>query len=443
MRIGVIGTGYVGLVTGTCFAEMGNHVICIDVDADKVQALNAGHIPIYEPGLEPMVNSNCQAGRLHFTTDIQEALDECHILFIAVGTPQGDNGAADLQHVLAAATAIGTAMQRPLLIVSKSTVPVGTADKIHAVIAEALLERKVQIEFDVVSNPEFLKEGSAIKDFMSPDRVIVGTNHSASRDLMRELYSSFMRTHDRLMFMSTRDAELTKYASNAMLATKISFINEMANIASLVGADIENVRLGIGADERIGHHFIYPGCGYGGSCFPKDVYALKHIARENGFEPLMLNAVAERNARQKTVLFEKLHAFFKGNLQDKKIALWGLAFKPGTDDIREASSLELIRALIAAGATICAHDPVAMANIQQLFSQEPWHDSRMTYSEDPYSVLDDADALVLVTEWKQYRQPDFEQIRQRLRTPLILDGRNQYNPALLRSMGFIYNGIGR
>jgi UDPglucose 6-dehydrogenase len=438
MKITVIGTGYVGLVTGTCFAEMGNTVICVDVDPSKVSALLQGEIPIYEPGLEPMVKSNLNAGRLHFTTHLPEALAQCDVLFIAVGTPQGEDGSADLSHVMQAACDIGANMQAPLVVVTKSTVPVGTADKVRNSIAAELALRGTQISFDVASNPEFLKEGTAVKDFMSPDRVIVGTDNVATRELMRELYSSFMRTHDRLMFMGTRDAELTKYASNAMLATKISFINEIANIASLVGADIEQVRLGLGADERIGHHFIYPGCGYGGSCFPKDVTALRYIARQAGFEPLMLDAVAERNIRQKKWLFTALQQHYGNQLSGRKIAIWGLSFKPGTDDIREASSLELIRALLDAGAAVHAHDPVAMPHMRALFSP-----TELQLHEDPYSAIDGAEALVLVTEWKLYRQPDFARIKELMKHPLILDGRNQYNPAKLTNIGFAYRGIGR
>jgi UDPglucose 6-dehydrogenase len=438
MRITIIGTGYVGLVTGACFAEMGNTVTCVDIDPAKITQLLLGKVPIYEPGLESLVQGNLLAGRLHFTTVLATALQRCDVLFIAVGTPQAENGSADLQHVLRAAQDIGALLEAPLVVVTKSTVPVGTTERVHNTIAAELALRGVAIALDVASNPEFLKEGSAVKDFMSPDRVIVGTDNFATRELMKELYGSFMRTHDRLMFMGTRDAELTKYASNAMLATKISFINEMANIASLIGADIEQVRLGIGADERIGHHFIYPGCGYGGSCFPKDVAALRHIAEQAGFEPLVLNAVTERNTRQKQYLFNTLKTEFNGQLAGRKIALWGLSFKPGTDDIREASALELIKALLDAGSEVHAHDPVAMPNIRQAFNSTNLH-----LYEDHYEALMDADALVLVTEWKLYRQPDFERMLNLLKNPFILDGRNQYNPERLGNMGFTYRGIGR
>jgi len=442
MNIVIIGTGYVGLVTGTCFAEMGNHVICVDVDQSKIDALDAGQIPIYEPNLEPMVKSNQQASRLSFTTDIAAAMVNCQFVFIAVGTPQDEDGSADLQYVLAAAHDIGLHMQHPMIVVVKSTVPVGTNDQVRETISSVLTKRGAAISFDVASNPEFLKEGSAIKDFMGPDRVIIGTNSADTRDTMHELYSHFMRRNDKILFMKPRDAELTKYAANAMLATKVSFINEIANIATHVGADIEQVRLGIGADERIGHHFIYPGCGYGGSCFPKDVSALRRIAEDNQFEPLLLKAVAERNIRQKTVLFTRLSRFFEGQLQDRKFVLWGLAFKPGTDDIREASSLVLIKALLEAGAIIHAHDPVATKGVRLHFAGKTGCE-RLHFSDDPYAALAGADALILVTEWKLYRQPDFDEIRRRLKTPLILDGRNQYNPERLRAMGFIYSGIGR
>ena len=442
MKIAVIGTGYVGLVTGACFAEMGNHVTCVDVDVAKVARLQAGAIPIYEPGLEAVVVANIAADRLSFTGRIAEAVMDAAVVFIAVGTPQGEDGAADLQYVLAAAEQIAACLDRYTVVVNKSTVPVGTADKVHAAIAAVLAKRGVAVEYDVISNPEFLKEGSAVKDFMSPDRVIVGTDSERARELMRELYHTFMRTNDRLMFMGVRDAELTKYAANAMLATKISFINEIANIAEKVGADIEQVRLGIGADQRIGYHFIYPGCGYGGSCFPKDVKALVKIAEEGNLESVLLNAVEERNARQKNVLFEKLSRFFEDDLKNRTIAIWGLAFKPGTDDVREASSLVLIRKLLEAGASVRAHDPVAIASARSELGNLPGIE-RVVYVESEYEALTGADALVLVTEWKQYRQPDFGVIKERLNAPIILDGRNQYSPERLRRAGFIYSGIGR
>ncbi len=442
MKIAVIGTGYVGLVTGACFAEMGNHVICVDVDEAKVKRLQSGEIPIYEPGLDAVVQANAVNGRLSFTSQIAAAVKEAVAVFIAVGTPQGEDGSADLQYVLAAAEQIGHCLERYTVVVNKSTVPVGTADKVNAALAAVLQTRGVSVEYDVISNPEFLKEGSAVKDFMSPDRVIVGTDSERARELMRELYRTFMRTNDRLMFMGVRDAELTKYAANAMLATKISFINEIANSAEKVGADIEQVRLGIGADQRIGYHFIYPGCGYGGSCFPKDVKALVRIAEENNLEPVLLNAVEERNARQKEVLFEKISSFFEGDLKGRTIAVWGLAFKPGTDDMREASSLVLIRKLLAAGVNVRAHDPVAVSSAKRELGAVAGIE-RLVFSDGEYEAVQGADALVLVTEWKQYRQPDFERIKMALRTPLIIDGRNQYQPDHVRRMGIIYTGIGR
>lgn len=442
MMISVLGTGYVGLVTGACFAEMGNTVTCVDVDPDKVASLSRGEIPIYEPGLEPIVTSNLKAGRLRFTAQLPQAMRHCDVIFIAVGTPQNAQGAADLTYVERAAEEIGATLQSPIIVVNKSTVPVGTADLVRNIIAAGLKKRGVNIPFDVASNPEFLKEGSAVKDFMSPDRVIVGAENPATREALKELYSTFMRTHDRLMFMGTRDAELTKYASNAMLATKISFINEMANIASLVGADIEHVRLGMGADERIGHHFIYPGCGYGGSCFPKDVMALQHTAEANGYDPLVLKAVTQRNQHQKTVLFDMLEQLFDSNFTGRRVAVWGLSFKPGTDDVREASSLVLVRALLSAGAQVYAHDPVASDAFCNALGAHPQQE-QLHIVDDPYTALTDADALVLVTEWKLYRQPDFERMKQLLKTASIIDGRNQYNPGKLRGLGFHYQGIGR
>lgn len=443
MKIAVIGTGYVGLVTGTCFAEMGNSVTCIDIDARKIAKLYQGQIPIYEPGLEPLVQANVKAGLLHFTTDLGEGIKDAKVIFIAVGTPQGEDGSADLQYVLAAARSVGENLHNYCCIVDKSTVPVGTAELVEKTIGEALSARGVNIEYDVASNPEFLKEGAAVQDFLKPDRIIVGTQSERARNVMRELYQPFMRNHEKLMFMGVREAELTKYVANAMLATKISFINEMSTIAERVGADIEQVRLGIGADQRIGYHFIYPGCGYGGSCFPKDVKALIKVAEEHDVDPLLLNAVEQRNSKQKEVLFEKLHRFFDGDLKGRTISLWGLAFKPGTDDVREASSLTLIRQLLDAGATIQAHDPVAVDATKIALGSVCVNNPGLCFIEDQYQALEGADALVLVTEWKQYRQPDFELIKKRLKTPLIVDGRNQYQPQALRNAGFVYSGIGR
>lgn len=442
MKVAIIGTGYVGLVTGTCFAEMGVSVVCIDNDSAKIDRLRAGEVPIYEPGLEALIKSNVQGERLHFSTDIADAVATADIVFIAVGTPPGEDGAADLQHVIAVARGIGRHLRRYAVIVNKSTVPVGTADKVAAIIREELAARGETIEFDVVSNPEFLKEGSAISDFMSPDRVIIGTDSNRARDLMHDLYRPFMRTNDRVMFMGVRDSELTKYAANAMLATKISFINEIANIAERVGADIANVRLGMGADQRIGYHFIYPGCGYGGSCFPKDVRALVRVAQEQGIDPLVLNAVEARNARQKQVLFAKLGRIFDGDFTGRTVAVWGLAFKPGTDDVREAPSLHLIRALLDAGATVVAHDPVAAGSFRTEIGTAALQTGRLRFCEDHFQALDGADALVLVTEWKQYRQPDFDAMKTRLKAPVIIDGRNQYDGRRLRGQGWIYAGIG-
>lgn len=442
MKIAIIGTGYVGLVTGTCFAEMGVSVICADNDAAKIDSLRRGVIPIYEPGLEALIKSNVLGERLHFSTDIAAAIAAVDIVFIAVGTPPGEHGAADLQYVIAVARDIGRYLQHYTVVVNKSTVPVGTADKVTTIIREELARRGVITEFDVVSNPEFLKEGSAISDFMSPDRVVIGTNSDRARDLMHDLYRPFMRTHDRVMFMGIRDAELTKYAANAMLATKISFINEIANIAERVGADIANVRLGLGADHRIGYHFIYPGCGYGGSCFPKDVKALARVAQEHGIDPLVLNAVEARNVRQKQLLFAKLSLIFDSDLAGKVIAVWGLAFKPGTDDVREAPALHLVRALLDAGAVVIAHDPVATHAFKTEVGLPYLQTGRLRFCEDQFTALDGADALVLVTEWKQYRQPDFEAMKLRLKAPVMIDGRNQYDGKRLRNQGWIYSGIG-
>ena len=441
MKLVVVGTGYVGLVTGTCFAEMGNEVICVDQDVDKLSRLRQGQVPIYEPGLEPMVQDNVRAGRLSFTSDLGTALLGASMAFIAVGTPSGEDGRADLSQVLTVARDIAQHMQAPLLVVNKSTVPVGTGDRVSDILQEGLQRRGLDLAVEVVSNPEFLKEGAAIEDFMRPDRIIVGTDQARARSLMETLYAPFMRNHHKLMFMGRRDAEMSKYAANAMLATKISFINEMALLAESLGADIEQVRQGIGADQRIGYHFIYPGCGYGGSCFPKDVKALIGMAQEAGIAPSLLQAVEARNQAQKERLFAKLEQHL-GTLAQRRIAVWGLAFKPGTDDTREAPATRLLQQLLAAGAQVRAHDPVAMAHSRREFAAACAAGS-LIYVEDPYDAVEGADALVLVTEWKPYRQPDFMRLRQRMRTPLIIDGRNQYQPAALRELGFIYSGIGR
>ncbi|MDD5296608.1 MAG: UDP-glucose/GDP-mannose dehydrogenase family protein [Rhodocyclaceae bacterium] len=440
MKVTVIGTGYVGLVSGTCLAEVGNDVLCLDVDAEKIRILQEGGIPIYEPGLKEMVARNVAAGRLRFTTDVQEAVAYGTIQFIAVGTPPDEDGSADLQYVVAAARNIGRHMTGYKVVVDKSTVPVGTADKVRAAIAEELATRGAAIEYSVVSNPEFLKEGAAVDDFMRPDRIVVGAEEPKAIELMRALYGPFQRNHDRLIIMDVKSAELTKYAANAMLATRISFMNELANLAEVLGADIEHVRQGIGSDPRIGYHFLYPGCGYGGSCFPKDVQALQRTARQDaGIELKVLNAVEEANEAQKGVLAKKIKARFGEDLSGRRFAVWGLAFKPNTDDMREAPSRYLLADLFAAGATVAAYDPVAMHEAERSIGEEP----RLAYVDGPMAALDGADALIIVTEWKEFRSPDFEAIKSKLRTPVIVDGRNMYEPALVRSFGLEYLPIGR
>lgn len=440
MKITVIGTGYVGLVSGTCLAEVGNDVLCLDVDPVKIKLLNDGGMPIFEPGLREMVHRNVSAGRLHFTTDVEKAVHFGTIQFIAVGTPPGEDGSADMKYVTAAAGNIGKYMTDYKVIVDKSTVPVGTADAVKAAIAEELEARSVDTPFSVVSNPEFLKEGAAIEDFMKPDRIVVGCDDEQAALNMRALYAPFQRNHDRLILMDIRSAELTKYAANAMLATRISFMNEMANLAEKLGADIESVRRGIGSDPRIGYDFLYAGAGYGGSCFPKDVKALiKTAADDAGIELKVLNAVEAANDAQKHVLGAKVKARFGVNLNGLHFALWGLAFKANTDDMREATSREVIKDLLAAGATISAYDPVAMSEATHCFPDEP----RLSYAENQMAALENADALVIVTEWKEFRSPDFDAVKARLKTPLIFDGRNLYDPALVRSQGFEYFPIGR
>jgi UDPglucose 6-dehydrogenase len=443
VHIAVIGTGYVGLVTGACFTEMGNHVVCVDVDENKLARLRRGEIPIYEPGLEPLVEGAVANGLLRFSGDLSEAMAKAEYIFIAVGTPPGEDGSADLRYVIAAARSIGQHLHSYAVIVDKSTVPVGTAEKVRIAISEELAKRKVEIEFDVVSNPEFLKEGAAVEDFMRPDRVIIGTDSVRARDKMAELYAPYVRVNDRLVCMGVRDAEMTKYAANAMLATRISFMNEIANLCDRMQVDVENVRKGIGSDRRIGYAFIYPGCGYGGSCFPKDVKALVHMSRDHDFEPTLLEAVEARNQAQKQILFEKISRYFGGNLRGRRIGLWGLAFKPGTDDMREATSLVLIEALVHAGATVAAYDPVALDSAARELPAEWLSDGRVVLSPYQYDVLREADALVLVTEWKRFRQPDFDAIKDLLREPVIFDGRNQYDPESLAEHGFAYFGIGR
>jgi len=439
MKITVVGTGYVGLVSGTCLAEVGNDVLCLDVDPAKIRILEEGGIPIYEPGLQEMVRRNVAAGRLHFTTDIEKAVRHGTIQFIAVGTPPDEDGSADLQYVLAAARGIGRLMTDYKVVVDKSTVPVGTGAKVKAAILDELAKRAVDIPFSVVSNPEFLKEGAAVEDFMRPDRIVVGAEEEQAIHLMRALYAPFQRNHERLIITDVKSAELTKYAANAMLATRISFMNELANLAEVLGADIEMVRQGIGSDPRIGYHFLYPGCGYGGSCFPKDVKALIKTAADDASISLkVLTAVEEANDAQKHVLTGKLKARF-GDLKGKHFALWGLSFKPNTDDMRDAPSRELIADLFAAGATVTAYDPVAMHETQRIFGDE----SRLQYAESPMGALDNADALVIVTEWKEFRSPDFEVIKQTLKNPVIFDGRNLYDPKFVRELGIEYFAIGR
>ncbi|QDF97602.1 UDP-glucose 6-dehydrogenase [Azoarcus sp. DD4] len=439
MKITVIGTGYVGLVSGACLADVGNEVLCLDVDPAKIQVLEQGGIPIHEPGLLEVVRRNVEAGRLAFTTDVVRAAQHGVIQFIAVGTPPDEDGSADLQYVLAAARNIGRHLDGYRVIVDKSTVPVGTADKVRAAVAEALGERGADIPFSVVSNPEFLKEGAAVEDFMRPDRIVVGAEDERAIELMRQLYAPFQRKHDKLVFMDVKSAELTKYAANAMLATRISFMNELANLAETLGADIELVRQGIGSDPRIGWHFLYAGCGYGGSCFPKDVKALIRTAAEHGGSLRVLAAVEEANDAQKHVLIDKIVRRFGEDLSGRRFALWGLAFKPNTDDMREAPSRVIVAELLKRGASVTAYDPVAMLEAERIFGDEP----RIAYAGRPKSALEGADALVIVTEWKEFRSPDFDAIRSRLRQPVLFDGRNMYEPAVVRAAGIEYHGIGR
>jgi UDPglucose 6-dehydrogenase len=435
----MIGTGYVGLVSGACLAEVGNDVLCFDVDRRKIDLLNDGGIPIHEPGLPEMVARNRAAGRLRFTTDAAESVAHGRIQFIAVGTPPDEDGSADLKHVVAAARTIGRHMTEYTLIVDKSTVPVGTADAVRAAIGEELARRGVAIEFAVVSNPEFLKEGAAVDDFMRPDRIVVGSEDERATRTMRALYAPFQRNHERLIVMDVRSAELTKYAANAMLATRISFMNEMANLAERLGADIEHVRQGIGADPRIGYHFLYPGAGYGGSCFPKDVQAVIRTAADAGLELQVLRAVEQVNERQKRVLGDKIVRRFGAALSGRRFALWGLAFKPNTDDMREAPSRVLVAGLLERGATVCAYDPAAMPEARRVFGDDP----RIAYAQSPIAATEGADALAIVTEWKEFRSPDFDALKARLRQPVIFDGRNLYEPALVRAAGFEYFPIGR
>src|ERR1700756_1466799 len=439
MRVTIFGSGYVGLVTGACLADAGNHVICVDVDGGKIERLNRGEVPIHEPGLEALIKRNAEAGRIEFTTDALRAVEHGLFHLIAVGTPRGEDGSADLRYVLAVARTIATHLNRYSIVITKSTVPVGTADKVRAQLERTLGERGVNAEFDVVSKPEFLKEGAAIADFMKPDRVVIGTDNPRTTELMRALYEPFTRNHDRLIVMDIRSCELTKYAANAMLATKISFMNELASIAERVGADIEKVRIGIGSDPRVGYSFIYPGTGYGGSCLPKDVKALIRSAHEVGHEPKILGAVEAVNERQKEVLVHKMKRHFGEQLQGRTIALWGLAFKPNTDDMREAPSRTLIDLLLAAGARVQAYDPVAASEAQRIYAGK----AEFNLAKNAYEAARGADALAIVTEWQGVRSPDFERLKETLKTPVIFDGRNLYDPATVSRFGLAYHAIGR
>jgi UDPglucose 6-dehydrogenase len=439
MKITVIGTGYVGLVSGACLAEMGNHVLCLDVDPRKIEVLNNGGIPIHEPGLDKVVQRNAAAGRLRFTTDVAAAVAHGTLQFIAVGTPPDEDGSADLQYVLAAARNIGRLMTEYKLVVDKSTVPVGTADKVKAAIQAELQARGLALDFSVASNPEFLKEGAAVEDFMKPDRIVIGAEGERAIELMRLVYAPFQRNRDKLVIMDVRSAELTKYAANAMLATRISFMNELALLAESLGADIELVRQGIGSDPRIGYHFLYAGCGYGGSCFPKDVKALIRTAAESGRDLKVLQAVEDANDAQKQVLVGKIVKRFGDDLSGRRFAIWGLAFKPNTDDMREASARVLVAELLARGAAVTVYDPVAMPEARRVFGDEP----RIAYAENPDAALVGADALAIVTEWKEFRSPDFARIASTLKTPAIFDGRNLYEPRAVREAGIDYQPIGR
>jgi len=443
MNLTVVGTGYVGLVSGTCFAEMGNRVHCVDVDKKKIDGLKQGQLPIYEPGLEAMVVRNYAEDRLQFTTNLVEAMKDSNIYFIAVGTPPGEDGSADLKYVQAVAREIGQLMTDYCVIVDKSTVPVGTADLVRATVTEELERRGEKIEFDVVSNPEFLKEGAAIEDFMKPDRIIIGTNSDRASELMRQLYAPFNRNHERTLFMGIRDAEMTKYAANSMLATKISFINEIANLCELMGVDVENVRRGIGSDSRIGFSFIYPGCGYGGSCFPKDVQALIRMAQGVDFKPQLLLSVEQRNQEQKKWFTRQVIARFGVDLSGLVFGVWGLSFKPGTDDMREAPAKTLLADLISAGAKVLAYDPVAMETAEEELPKEWLQSGALTLVSNQYEALQSVDAMLLVTEWKPFRNPDLAAMRRSMKQTVIFDGRNQYDPDFIRGEGFEYFGVGR
>ena len=439
MKVTIFGSGYVGLVTGICLAEVGNEVVCVDIDQEKIDKLNQGIVPIYEPGLDEMVKENMAAGRVKFTTDIAEAVEHGVFQFIAVGTPPDEDGSADLQYVLAVAKSIAENMNDYKVVVDKSTVPVGTADKVRDVIEQTQKQRGVNIDFDVVSNPEFLKEGAAINDFMKPDRIVVGTDNPRTAELLKALYAPFNRSHERVIVMDVRSAELTKYAANAMLATKISFMNELSNLAERLGADIEQVRNGIGSDSRIGYSFIYPGCGYGGSCFPKDVKALERTAQQVGYSAELLSAVENVNARQKQVLVDKIKKHYANDLQGKTFALWGLAFKPRTDDMREAPSRVILEALIDAGATVKAYDPEAMDEARRIYGKK----AGLELVESQDQALEGANALVVVTEWKNFWSPDFDQLKNKLKDQVVFDGRNLYQPEMMERTGLTYYAIGR
>ena len=439
MKITIIGTGYVGLVSGACLADLGNDVLCLDLDQKKIDMLESGGIPIYEPGLESIVKSNAAAGRLRFTTNVEKSVEHGAVQFIAVGTPPDEDGSADLRHVLAAARSIGRSMQEYKVIVDKSTVPVGTADSVRQAISEELKTRSVDLPFSVVSNPEFLKEGAAVEDFMKPDRVVIGVDDDRATQIMRTLYAPFQRNHERMLVMDVRSAELTKYAANAMLATRISFMNELANLAEKLGANIDQVRRGIGSDPRIGYHFLYAGCGYGGSCFPKDVKALQRTASDEGIHLRILGAVEAANDGQKLRLVEKVVARLGERLDGRRFAVWGLAFKPNTDEMREAPSRVIIEQILQRGGQVTVYDPVAMPEARHIFSTEP----RVRYAESPMVALDGADALIIVTEWKEFRSPDFSSIKQRLKSPLVFDGRNLYDPKTVAGAGLEYFSIGR
>ena len=443
MKITIIGTGYVGLVTGTCFSEMGNNVTCIDIDGEKISNLQKGKLPIYEPGLEELVKENIKSNRLFFSTSLIDAMKESNIYFIAVGTPESLSGGADMTYVYSVAKEIGMNLSKTSIIIDKSTVPVGTAEKIRLIISEELKKRKIDLDFHIVSNPEFLKEGDAISDFMRPDRIILGTDNQYSLDVMKKLYSPFTMNHDRIISMGIKEAELTKYAANSMLATKISFINEISHICDELHIDVEAVRKGIGSDSRIGYSFIYPGAGYGGSCFPKDIKAIIHTAKAAGINPLLLDAVEKRNEIQKNRIFDYISKIFNNNLDNKVFAVWGLAFKPGTDDMREAPSINIIASIIESGGKVQAYDPVANIEARNYFPNEWIENKKIVFTDDNYSALVNANALILLTEWKMFRNLNIGKMKKNMKQLFVFDGRNQYDPKFMKENGFEYKGIGR